>query len=302
MITFGFIAIYKKDCDIQIMKTFFEDIFQLLRLTFFFFVISLALSLLFIPTILVIITQIYCIYSIYLTLQYKYRDDDLLVRWLINVFFSFLICNEVVQAIKTFFHLIFRIKSIFLDQLPLTMMKIFRILGYFVALFSPLSQIYMAFAIYYISTGLIYTDMDIVDFVQNFAGFYIILEFDNYVMKFLQNIEFYSMLKSIVNFSKKKRNKPQQKLKRKSGNTQELYTKLSNVTHFSNYKFRSVLKKLIKDSVLKTILTEESFVGEEEDNFEKEKNKKLIILVKILTLASGFIICLTLFFSLLKNQ
>ena len=175
-------------------------------------------------------------------------------------------------------------------------MKIFRILGYFVALLSPMSQIYMAFAIYYLSVGLIYTDMDMVDFVQNFAGFYIILEFDNYVIKFLHNIEFYSMLKRVVNFSKNKKLQPEKSQFKKD----EFLEKVSNVSDFSNSKFRSVLKKMIKDTILKKVLTEESFVGEEQDLLELENHKIFILIMKIFLLGLGFIVCLCLFFSRLQ--
>jgi len=110
MISLGVKSVCKKESDVQLkneMKRFLEKTLQLLRMTFFFFLISFVLSFLWAPIILVIVTQIYSIIYIYFTLQYQYGDEkfeELFAQWLINIFFSFLICNEVVQAIKTFSH------------------------------------------------------------------------------------------------------------------------------------------------------------------------------------------------------
>ena len=180
----------------------FSKIFYDRKFIRLFIVLLITLSLLgilLLPAILVLITQYYCVSSILSSFTFPEDQNvsDLSIKWLLNIFFSFLIGNEVIQGTKILIFMglgiLIKIKEGF------SMNRFLSILGYSVAILPPLAQITMAFVIYYLSICVIYVEQDMISFIENFAGFYIVLEFDNFAIKFLQNINFYYIFEWMLN-------------------------------------------------------------------------------------------------------
>ena len=155
--------------------------------------ILMIFVMLIIPGCFVIVTQIYCVWTVNQLIEMSPSDqiDNLDIKWCLNIFFLFLVGNEAVQGLKCLVFMIMKMKIV--NSRNYCPELLFKLPGCVISLFPCLAQIATAFVIYYFSLCMIYVDQDMISFIQNFAGLYVILEFDNIVIKFLQVIDFYSM-------------------------------------------------------------------------------------------------------------
>ena len=76
----------------------------------------------------------------------------------------------------------------------LSLLKDFIIISLIVSLIFPIIQITVVIFILKVATVIILTVSDPVELIQNFAGLYIILEFDNIIMKFIDIWPWKSMI------------------------------------------------------------------------------------------------------------
>ena len=154
-----------------------------LILIFFFFGILLF------PGVLVLITQIICIYLLG-SQEFSGGEVDsiwlLYLKVLMVIFFFFMGMKEVSSALHAITY--FYKKSI---EEKLSALFPFRILP-------QLCQIGMCFWFCYINIYLIAQVDDTASLIQNFAALAIVLEFDNFVMEFLRYMKFYTLYRKFI--------------------------------------------------------------------------------------------------------
>ena len=272
---------YFKDCN-----SFFRDMycscfffqFLLLFLTLFW-----ILAVLIFPAILVVLTQIFCVISIFPSMEEisdSSKIDNLVVKWALNMFLLFMVCNEAVQSVKSIFFIMIKI-MIFISNCFFDL----NILGLFLGFVPPLAQMIMSFIIYYLSISMIYVEQDMVNFIQSFAGFYVILELDNLTMKFLQTIDFYGILKWIsIKFAGYNEKEDYTELKQKT---------LSNILMHQDPSvtlFKDVFKKVILNDDLKDLLTKENIVLKGEEAMQLKKYENWLLLAKSVVIIVGLTI------------
>ena len=269
----------------------FKEYKRMIFIGLTFLLIMLILSIFLLPAILVVLTQIFCVSSIFSLINLSNSEDidDLGVKWLLNVFFLFLVGNEVFQSSKTLIFILLKIK-IFIAKTNrfCDILAIVRLFGYIPMILPPLAQMTMAFVIYYLSICTIYVDQDMISFIENFAGFYVILEFDNIALKFMQIIDFYSMLRWIL-------------LKFTNGNIEiPTFNQKDDVIDILNRdaskkNIELLFKKILEDDQLKYILTEEKLVLLKIDAEEHAKYENAILLIKVLLFMAGLTLVLLYF-------
>lgn len=240
--------------------------FALLQLSIMLFLLTILAS----PAILVLLTQLFCVSSIFSNIQMTDSSEieDLEIKWLLNLFFLFLVGNEIVQSVKTL--VFFSIKIIVVGW---SSCRSFTLIF---ALMPPIAQMTITFVIYYLSVSMIYVDQDMISFIQNFAGFYIILEFDNMAIKFLQIIDFYGFLKwTIKGLNSPFPQSPEQKKK-------------GFLYNFDKINQKEIFKNLVEDEEFQDVLTEEKVKFREEQEQKTHQNhENFILFLKSFVLAMG---------------
>lgn len=141
------------------------------------------------PGILVIFLQLLCIS--YLE-DYAMEKSDALLEVKIGVLIIYLcmIFAEVSTGVDSIFYslkIALSIKS-----------PTFGIISFIFGVFPPLVQIGISYLLFMISIELILGTSDIVDLIQNFAGLYSILQFDDIVMNFLDFFPFRTFLDNVL--------------------------------------------------------------------------------------------------------
>ena len=149
-------------------------------------------------------------------------------------------------------------------------------LGMIVGVLPSFAQMTMTFLIYYLSVIMIYVDQDMISFIENFAGFYIILEFDNIVIDFLRIIDFYGLLirilKIFTDYDEKKN-----------------YNKIMSKEIFAYLgQSNEMLIRIILDDLLKDVLTKEKIHLKGKKLMVHKKNESRIFFAKIFGLFCGF--------------
>lgn len=253
-------------------KNFVQDSY-ILKFSKSFLIAICILAILVIPAVLVVITQTLCVFSIFSLIEISDSSQisNLEVKWLLNVFFLLLSGKEAIQSIKTFSF--FLLKIIYYEGYDeLNMSKIGMILG----VLPSCAQITMTFLIYYLSVIMIYVDQDMISFIENFAGFYIILEFDNIVINFLRIIDFYGLLIRVLKtFTDYDETKNYDAIKKEG---------LVGYIDQSN----EMLIRIILDDLLKDVLTKENIQFQGEELKAHKENESWIFFAKIFGLLGGF--------------
>lgn len=157
-------------------RIFFPSIKTALKLPLMMFLISIFI----IPGLFVVVLQILTIGYLYDYIDYTNPDNNFLFLKLgVILIFLCLICKEISQAYNTFFYIISKISKFcknisFFDA----------IFGY-ISLVMPILQFCTAILLCKISLLVVIQTSSVLDLVQNFAGFYVILEFDNIMFQFI---------------------------------------------------------------------------------------------------------------------
>ena len=185
------------------------------------FLLLLVFLLLSLPGILVVFTQTVCILELWnyaITAESSVDTAGMFIlKIFIEIFFFFMISNEISAAVDSATFL-FLNKTGSDDPFSRYAIQYLRILPQCV-------QIFYAFWISYINIDLITAIDSPVDLIQNFAGLLILLEFDNFVLIFLSNMDLYFYLESFLEMiddnmaeqiKKKMTKKQKQEIKRKN--------------------------------------------------------------------------------------
>ena len=141
------------------------------------------------PGLLVIFLQLLCIS--YLE-DYAMEESDALLEVKIGVLIIYLcmIFAEVSTGVDTIFYslkIALSIKS-----------RAFGIISFVFGVLPPLVQIGISYLLFMISIKLILGTSDIVDLIQNFAGLYSVLQFDDIIMNFLDFFPFRIFLDNVL--------------------------------------------------------------------------------------------------------
>lgn len=167
-----FCLLFTKDCRkkvIEILKSFVG-----LPVMMFLF------SILIIPGIFVVVLQLLTIGYLNEYINYTNPDNNFIFLKLgVIIIFLCLICKEISQAYNTLFYIISKFRRI-LDKIT-CLDAVF----VFFSLLMPILQFCTAILLCEISLLVVIQTNSILDLVQNFAGFYVILEFDNIMFQFI---------------------------------------------------------------------------------------------------------------------
>ena len=161
--------------------------------------VLLIIMIMMIPPIMVIIIQYWCL------MNFSDLEDGIvismdslfLLKILVIWIFIFLICRKVMQIINMIF--LFSAKvydSIETKTNYFILLKIFYI-GCII--FPELFCFFLCWSICYYSMIYIISDDQVIDIIQNFAGFFVLLEFSSIIVLFLKAVNFDSCFDYFVN-------------------------------------------------------------------------------------------------------
>ena len=172
----------------------------------FSIVVVISIALCIFPGIFVIVTQFYCI----LFLKDIQNDDQSSLEAnsleiLLVCILIFMVSQEISQAINTLFYLTNLLYKSIKSDVIIDLKGWRRIRPYIFIAFSgisflfPLIQTCVVVLLLNISVLVILQCTGTLDLIQNFAGLYIILEFDNLVLKFMDIFPWKSLIFEILN-------------------------------------------------------------------------------------------------------
>ena len=244
-----------------------------------------------IPAVLVVVIQIlsviYIVESIQLTPLKE--NDNLAVKWMLNVIFLLLCGINLVKNMKNLIFFILRIKPLITKSFFVDTRTIIQVIDAVMKAFLPFLKILLIYLLSYLSICLLYSNYNMIHFIEYFIWFFFILDLDNMAVKFLQIIRFYSFF---TWFLLKTTRQPDNFFNYHYGYADIL--DILNFPYLSSQKFKQLIRIFLDDENLKEILNEKKIFFSPEDINEYNTHKKVIILVKLFVILLGiifFVLC-----------
>lgn len=160
------------------------------RLKYFFWVLMVffVITIMMIPSIFPVVIQYWAL-SNFTTIETEADitiDNTFLLKVMVICIFIFLIIRRAFQILNVIFLLSMKVY----DSLNKNYWFIIKALYILIVISPQFMFYYLCWSICYYSMIYIANDTDVIDIIQNFAGFFVLLEFSGIIVLFLKSLNF----------------------------------------------------------------------------------------------------------------